>query len=59
MKKYYILGRFGYFIRELANDFRCWIHDTCNYTTEKLMDFIYWLDEKPGVAYHRKKDRGI
>ena len=51
-----IIGRIGYFIRELINV----IHRV---VVGPLADFLIaivdWLDKKPSVTYWRKKDRGL
>lgn len=45
-----------YYIRESVNSLRWWLFDPNHDYLAKIVD---WLDKKPGVAYWRKKDRGI
>lgn len=54
-----LIGRFGYCIREVINEFRGFQNKISDFLNEKCFSIIDWLDSFASVKYWRKKDRGI
>lgn len=54
-----IIGRTGYFVREVINETRCKLIRVSDAINELSFALIDKLDRNPNVAYFRRIDRGL